>query len=723
MATWRGGLGSRACKTVLAVVLYFVFAGSAEAIMPPPRGVEFPQAVLAAREEIAAKSRTSGLASRLRQIKELRLQAEALGKPAIPQVVNVSVPVLLGRYSNIAHLFNAAQYQTLLFGANPTGSMHNYYDEVSYYQFNLTGTVYGPYTAANTQAYYVNGDYGFGTDYPTNAAGFIVSILAPADAAINFAQYDNDGPDGVANSGDDDGYVDALIVVFPDGDASGGDNDNIWAHCWELRWGAGASYTTNDAKFGGGFIKIDDYTIQGGEQGNGTLNIIKPIGVFCHEFGHILRLPDLYDSDNSSYGVGTWCLMGSGSWGANWNSTTEDTPVHMGAWCKVDLGWVVPSVPAGPMSMVLQPVEVSPAVIKLWEDAYQGGRFFLLENRIKSGFDQDIYGQGMLIWHCNEEVCFDNSVDNYRLVDLEEADGLNQLDTKASWMDAGDPYPGSTNKMVFNDASSPSARDVFGAVTGVSVSSIAYTAGPGSNVTGTVTPRTLDGFTISYHGHTTMWGWGYSTPQSNSGAVRFIMPDDGELFAVQAGVFKNTPEQYGASIYNTWAGGPSGYLTHTNGSFPSYPNNRYMEITLPSAIAMDAGEDFVVNVAWDYDDWAVPYTEYPSASGQSHFSPNGSFWYDWTDKDVLLRARVRFAACDCGVWGDVNADANINPMDVVVMVNKVYKSIDNRVQPPNCPREAGDVNCDDAVNPMDVVRYVNYVYKSITPWPCPDPCL
>ena len=78
--------------------------------------------------------------------------------------------------------------------------------------------------------------------------------------------------------------------------------------------------------------------------------------------------------------------------------------------------------------------------------------------------------------------------------------------------------------------------------------------------------------------------------------------------------------------------------------------------------------------------------------------------------------------CDCGVWGDVSGDGLINPIDVVMMVNFVYKGNDTRVQPPNCSRQAGDVNCDNAVNPVDVVRYVNYVYKGQTNAFCADPC-
>jgi len=79
--------------------------------------------------------------------------------------------------------------------------------------------------------------------------------------------------------------------------------------------------------------------------------------------------------------------------------------------------------------------------------------------------------------------------------------------------------------------------------------------------------------------------------------------------------------------------------------------------------------------------------------------------------------------CDCGVWGDVSNDNQANPVDVVRMVNYVYKGqLDAILQPPACPRSAGDVSCDGNVNPVDVVRYVNYVYKGQTDVFCADPC-
>ena len=78
--------------------------------------------------------------------------------------------------------------------------------------------------------------------------------------------------------------------------------------------------------------------------------------------------------------------------------------------------------------------------------------------------------------------------------------------------------------------------------------------------------------------------------------------------------------------------------------------------------------------------------------------------------------------CDCTGMCDLNLDAAINPLDVVTIVNLVYKSVDQRQPLPTvCPRENGDWNGDGQVNPIDVVAYVNKVYKETGPSPY-NPC-
>ena len=62
------------------------------------------------------------------------------------------------------------------------------------------------------------------------------------------------------------------------------------------------------------------------------------ISVFCHEFGHMLGLPDLYarPENPGSEGVGIWCAMS--------NQAGNGRPQHFCAWCKEKLGWVKPTV-------------------------------------------------------------------------------------------------------------------------------------------------------------------------------------------------------------------------------------------------------------------------------------------------------------------------------------------------------------------------------------------
>jgi len=97
--------------------------------------------------------------------------------------------------------------------------------------------------------------------------------------------------------------------------------------------------------------------------------------------------------------------------------------------------------------------------------------------------------------------------------------------------------------------------------------------------------------------------------------------------------------------------------------------------------------------------------------------------FDGGSYDVIdsLLVEVVNEICDCTDFCDLNLDGGINPIDVVCIVNFVYRQLDARQQIPNCPGDNGDWNCDGAVNPLDVVLYVNFVYHSIGSGPC-DPC-
>jgi hypothetical protein len=228
-------------------------------------------------------------------------------------------------------------------------------------------------------------------------------------------------------------------------------------------------------------------------------NQISTIGIFAHEYGHALGLPDLYDTDGSSQGIGYWSVMASGSWNGVW--INGDRPAHMDAWCKYYLGWITPTLVSGTLANAeIDKAETPDA------DVYQllsgspstGGEYFLIENRQKAGFDAGLPGSGLLIWHVDES----QDSNNYECypgkllcpllhyhVALEQADNLWNLDATVNQApyssnrgDTGDPYPGSTNNRSFTATSSPSSNLYSGSPSNVSVTSISSECSAWSNV-------------------------------------------------------------------------------------------------------------------------------------------------------------------------------------------------------------------------------------------------
>jgi M6 family metalloprotease-like protein len=118
------------------------------------------------------------------------------------------------------------------------------------------------------------------------------------------------------------------------------------------------------------------------------------ISLFCHEFGHMLGLPDLYarPENPGSEGVGLWCIMS--------NQLPNGRPQHMCAWCKEQLGWLKPTIidPAVPQKLALAPVEGSSKECFKVLVRSDGSEYFLLENRHHIGFDTHLAGEGLLIW-------------------------------------------------------------------------------------------------------------------------------------------------------------------------------------------------------------------------------------------------------------------------------------------------------------------------------------
>jgi len=266
--------------------------------------------------------------------------ALGLGPRTGAVVGDVFIPTILGKFidSPFASPFERADIETAFFGDGP-GTVKEFYTEVSGGRVTIIGQV-TDWAQSSLTARAVTG--GESAIVPSSSRiGDFIQDLLDEQGAVDWGAFDNDGPDGVPNSGDDDGFVDALAVMHPDrgGECGGiGAGDRIWAHKWSLASAGVGVYTTDSPAAGGAFIRIDDYFVQGAESCDnpGQMN---EIGVFAHEAGHAFGLPDLYDScsgqsycpaDGASHsGAGRWELMASGSWGCD--GSTPETPCHMGA--------------------------------------------------------------------------------------------------------------------------------------------------------------------------------------------------------------------------------------------------------------------------------------------------------------------------------------------------------------------------------------------------------
>jgi M6 family metalloprotease-like protein len=337
----------RHTNLVVFAICLFV-ATSAGALVSPRDGGPMPQAFrdLRAKDPAAFTMKRAWIqkAQRIKQQRERYLAEQLANGPgmisALPSEYAVSgtiqVPVFLCAFNNVAAVFDEVDMQNNLFD-DPTNTITDYYDEVSYGNLTMTGTVYSPVQLLYNDTYYEGGCQGIFC-LNGHVGGLIKEILDNKDPFVDFGIYDNDGPDGIPNSGDDDGYVDFVAFVHPE---SGGEcgNSNLWSHNWSYEgWAESgdSAYATNDVSMSGGYIKVNEYTLQPARSCDNT-SIIE-IGVFCHEFGHALGLPDLYDWDGGpGNGIGHWGIMGSG----NWN--TPESPAHPCAWTRMEMGWITPT--------------------------------------------------------------------------------------------------------------------------------------------------------------------------------------------------------------------------------------------------------------------------------------------------------------------------------------------------------------------------------------------
>ena len=376
---------------------------------------------------------------------------------------------------------DTAAYDSVLFGQVPPYgrpyTVRTFYDEMSHGLMSVQGIVIGWIQLDSTQAWYAGSGTCDGLGSCGHVAQLIHEAVAYADTArhVDWTQFDNDGPDGSPNSGDDDGQVDLVWLIQPQIGAECGVDGHIWAHRYYYSAWTGHPDTTSSIGHNGRHILVDNYTIQSGVGGPlcDSTQIMAP-GTIGHETGHGLGLPDFYDTNpndaDNSEGIGEWGLMGSGNW------ARPLSPAHMEAFSLFQLGWIATQQLSTSGTYSFGPIETSDSAFVVRPASGVSnprGEFFMLENRQAISSDSaDIHkgkAPGLLIWHVDSlqytQCALPNNCVNTGPIhglNLLQADGLDNLGSSVSGVsnrgDGGDPYPGTSGNTVVNYSSNPASR-------------------------------------------------------------------------------------------------------------------------------------------------------------------------------------------------------------------------------------------------------------------------
>jgi M6 family metalloprotease-like protein len=298
-------------------------------------------------------------------------------------------------------MFSHGTYKKTVTGQPAYGSLYDYYFEQSYGHLKVSGNAFAPVEVSKKRAEY--------SGPGTNRTALLTEALDKLTA--------REGKDVLKD-------YEGIIYIYAGGRMQVARGSLYWPHR------SSVSYKGKRWPY---FIC--------GEGGDRMANI----SVFCHEFGHMLGLPDLYarPENPGSEGLGIWCTMS--------NQAGNGRPQHFSAWCKEKLGWIKPTEldPTVPQKLILGAIEDSPKECYKVPLRPDGREYLLLENRRKKGFDASLPAEGLLIWRV---------VGNRPI--LEESHGVEGPAGPRVFLNSV-PYPSNAND-AFTPFTMPSSRAQLG---------------------------------------------------------------------------------------------------------------------------------------------------------------------------------------------------------------------------------------------------------------------
>lgn len=314
-----------------------------------------------------------------------------------------------------------------------TGSARDFFIASSNGQFAPQFDVYGPVKLPYNMSYYGSNDNTGNDARPYEMIPHAVELLKDQ---IDFSNYDTDN----------DGIVDNIYIFYAGyGEADGGPANAIWPHSWNIHDDLKMEIYMNG--------KLINHYATSNELSDGQGSNLAGIGVFCHEFSHVMGLPDLYSTlYTSAFTPGEWSLMDHGSY----NNKSHTPPYHTG-YERYCLGWIEPKVLSEPRNVSMYPA----SQIGAYDDVYMiqtpnKSEYYILENRQQKGWDQYIPGHGLLVWH----IDFDPQMWGLNIVNIEKqyVDIVEADNEQSEYSRAGDAFPGTSGVTEFTDTSVPSMK-------------------------------------------------------------------------------------------------------------------------------------------------------------------------------------------------------------------------------------------------------------------------
>ena len=358
---------------------------------------------------------------------------EAL-KMATKTQSNLRILVLLVQYPDkpfvndsayFANLFNQKGYSM----EGNEGSINDYFNAATAGQINVTAGVYGPFTSSANY-----GTYGYDSAGYTGAQTLLREAINLADPEVNYAQYCNNGSN----------TVDCVFMIYAGYSRASGEPNAIWPH---------RSVLYPPVQKDG--VYIYNYGCASEMNGTSAYGSSQPtVGTICHEFSHVLGLPDVYDTDYEQNGyasdaVTNWDIMSQGCYNNN-----GKCPPLWSAWERSSVNLLtmqeLTNTTAFIGNQTLRPFEDTNMAYKLPVD---NNEYFVLENRQQTSWDRFLPSHGMIITHIDQTVSGWNS--NCANCN---PDRLGIRIIQAGGYSYASAFPGSSNVTSFTDATTPNSH-------------------------------------------------------------------------------------------------------------------------------------------------------------------------------------------------------------------------------------------------------------------------